>query len=522
LLSPGRCFLFACLIVGSSLGSFGQASSNTQWLSSPSEAARIARVETGIAALEIKGQPPIKKSLQEWMQALNIPGCSVAVFDHGKLVWAKTYGVRQAGQAAPVTLDTMFQAGSISKPVAAMAALHYVQLGRFNLDENINDKLISWKVPDNEFTVTQKVTLRRLMSHTAGLTVHGFPGYAVGTKIPTVVQVLNGEPPANTAPVRVEFVPGTKFQYSGGGITIEQLMMTDQLKKPFPEIMRETVIEPLGLKNSTYEQPLPPERAAKAATAHHADGKPIDGKWHIYPEMAAAGLWTTASDLAQVALEMSASKAGKSNKVLSQAMTQQMLTVQMDQVGLGWFVNPKTDQFGHDGDDEGFQASLVAFSDRGSGIAIMVNSDMGVMLFERLTESAAKEYGWTEYHRQPDGAFMKVLLTARANGATQAIALYEAMKAEGPAKDYSPNVLNSVGYVLIEAGDLPGAIKMFEENVKLYPDDANAYDSLGEGYMDAGKKDEAIANYKKSLQLNPKNDNAVKMLKKMGVEWKAQ
>jgi len=492
----------------------GQTGSNTLWLSSQTESERIAHVENGIPALEVKGQPPIQLTLQQWMEKLGIPGLSVAVFDHGKLLWAKTYGVKQTNQKSPVTLDTLFQAGSISKPVTALAVMHYVQMGKFNLDENINDKLISWKVPDNEFTKDQKVTLRRIMSHSAGLTVHGFGGYGVTEKIPTLVQVLNGEPPANSPPVRVEMVPGTKNQYSGGGTTIMQLMIVDQLKKPFPEIMRETVIEPLGLKNSTYQQPLPPDRAAKAASAN---GKDTEGKWHIYPEMAAAGLWTTASDLAQVAMEVSAAKAGQSHKVVSQETVKQMLTVQSAPFGLGFMADGKTDQFGHDGSDWGFQASLTGFSDRGSGMAIMANSDMGFALFARLTESAAKEYGWAEFHHETDPLFLKLFLVARMNGLPQALESYRAMRDAGPPSDYNPGDLNALGYMLLQSGDIPGSVKVFEENVKIYPEDANAYDSLGEAYAAAGRKDEAIANYKKSLEMNPKNDNAVKRLKTLGV-----
>lgn len=154
--------------------------------------------------------------------------------------------MKEMGQSDVVTLDTLFQAGSISKPVTAMAALHFVEAGRWSLDDPINDRLVSWKLPVNDLQKDQPVTLRRLLSHNAGTTVHGFPGYAAGTPVPTVVQVLNGEPPANTAPVRVDLVPGSKVRYSGGGTTIVQLMMTDQLKKPFPEILAETVLRPLA------------------------------------------------------------------------------------------------------------------------------------------------------------------------------------------------------------------------------------------------------------------------------------
>jgi CubicO group peptidase (beta-lactamase class C family) len=202
---------------------------------------------------------------------------SVAVFDRFEMVWAKTYGVKQAGGSEPVTLDTLFQAASISKPVTAMAALHFVEAGTWTLDEDINNRLLSWKLPDNEFTKEQKATLRRLLSHTAGTTIHGFAGYQADQPLPTLPQVLDGKAPANSGPVRVDLVPGTKERYSGGGFTIVQLMMVDQLKKPFPQIMMETVLAPLGLQHSTYEQPLPPSRAPMAATGTYENGTSVRG-----------------------------------------------------------------------------------------------------------------------------------------------------------------------------------------------------------------------------------------------------
>ena len=512
-----RRYLLAALLLASTV-TMAQ-DSKTQWLSSPSEAARIARVETGLAPLQIPGEEPLRYTLQQWMTAFNIPGVSVAVFENNKIVWAKTYGVKEAGKPDPVTLDTIFQAGSISKPVTVLAALHHVEAGRFSLDENVNDKLISWKVPDNEFTKDQKVTLRRIMSHSAGTTVHGFPGYAVNEPRPTVVQVLNGEKPANTAPVRVDMVPGTTMRYSGGGTTIMQLLMVDQLKKPFPQIMSETVFQPLGLKHSSYQQPLPPDWAAKTATGHRSDGKMVEGRWHIYPEMAAAGLWTTPSDLAQVAIEVAQSKAGKSNKVISQSMARQMLTLQAKPVGLGFFLDPdgKTDFFGHDGSDEGFLAFLAAFSDSGNGIAIMTNSDNGFTIFNSLAGSVAKEYGWTGFHPQDLPLMVKLKVVADKYGIDRAIADYKSLRTD-PSNHANPGDLNALGYMLMNSGKLPEAVKVFEANVAIYPDNSNAYDSLGEAYMNAGKRDAAIENYRKSLQLNPKNSNAVEMLEKMGAK----
>jgi CubicO group peptidase (beta-lactamase class C family) len=491
----------------------------TEWLARPSEAARLARVEAGLAPVPVPGEEPLRMSIQRWMELYKIPGMSVAVFDKHALVWAKSYGVKQAGGSDPVTVDTLFQAASISKPVTALAALRYVEQGKWSLDENINDKLVSWKVPDNEFTKEQKVTLRRLLSHSAGLTVHGFPGYNVNEPRPTVQQILDGQKPANTAPVRVDIVPGTRTRYSGGGTTVVQQMMMDQLKKPFPQIMRETVIAPLGLKHSTYEQPVPPALAAMTAAGTRANGESIEGRWHIYPEMAAAGLWTTPSDLAHIAIEVSKARAGTSKRLLSQSMARQMLTKQSEGFGIGFQVEDGNDRFGHGGSNMGFQCILVAFADSGSGVAIMTNSDSGYILFERLIASIAAEYGWKSFTQRKDFSWMAadVDVLAQLKGVDTALTWYKARRREGPAEGTSPNVLNNLGYRLLSDGKVSEAVKVFEANVELYPEDSNAYDSLGEGYLKAGRNEESIANYRKSLKLDPKNTNAVKMLEKLGV-----
>src|SRR5215203_2156218 len=250
-------------------------------------APRHARIERGLLPpVLIKGMPAW--SLEERLRYYKVPGVSVAVIRDFKVEWARGYGFKDAESREPVTERTLFQAGSISKPVAAMTILKKVEQGKLSLDEDVNAKLVSWKLPENELTAKKKVTLANLLSHTAGLTVHGFPGYAAGEKLPTVPQVLDGAPPANTEPVRVDLEPGTRFRYSGGGTTIAQLLLTDTERRPFPDIARETVLAPLGMTDSGYEQPLPAARARLAATGYRADGKPVEGKFHVYPEMAAA------------------------------------------------------------------------------------------------------------------------------------------------------------------------------------------------------------------------------------------
>ncbi len=499
--------ILAC--AGASSGGFRRA-----YAASEPTSARLQKVEQ--VALELPGsagQAPSMISLTDLMKALNVPGLSLAIIENYKIVDAKAYGVIETGSTTPVTTTTLFQAGSISKPVAATAALYLVEHGQLSLDEDINRKLKTWKLPENDFTKTEKVTLRRLMSHTAGTTVHGFPGYDVDALKPSIVQVLDGERPANTEPVRVDTVPGTKWRYSGGGVTIEQLLITEVAGKPFPAQMRETVLDKIGMSNSSYEQPLPAARAAMTAGGAYADGKPVHGKWHVYPEMAAAGLWTTPTDLAKFAIEIALSKQGKANHILSQNMTQQMLTPVMNEVGLGLFLekdNPG--QFGHNGADEGFQALLTMNADTGSGIVLMADSDNGISLMTEVLKRVAKEYSWN-YKMQDDPAD-QLLLIANLRGTSAALTQYDALKRQDSSK-VNEFMLNSLGYRLLYGGKEADGVTVFQKNAQEYPQSSNVYDSLGEAYAKVGQKDLAIQNYEKSLQLNAKNNNAVERLKKL-------
>jgi CubicO group peptidase (beta-lactamase class C family) len=483
---------------------------------SGAQEARIQRIEALVLDLSMgEKEPPLRLNLVQLMQAYNVPGLSLAVIDHYKIAWAKGYGVIGTGSTAPVGTGTLFQAGSISKPVAATAALALVEKGRLSLDEDVNQKLKTWKVPENEFTKEQKVTLRRLMSHTAGLTVHGFPGYDVDAPLPTLVQVLNGEKPANTEPIRVDFVPGTKERYSGGGVTIEQLLMMDVTGKPFPALLRETVLDKIGMTDSGYEQPLPPTRAALTADGTYQDGKPVHGRWHIYPEMAAAGLWTTPTDLAKFAIEIAQSKNGKSTKVLSQTTVGEMLTPVLPHgAGLGFFVeeqNPGV--FGHNGADEGFQALLTMNWQTGNGVAIMANSDNGIAVADLVLRRVAQEYAWNYKF----GELQTLELIGKLRGAQTALERYTELRKSGALDAESgERQLNQLGYTLLYGGHQQDAIMVFQRNVQDYPQSFNVYDSLGEAYMKTGQKELAIKNYEKSLELNPKNDNGKEMLKKLG------
>jgi CubicO group peptidase (beta-lactamase class C family) len=362
--------------------------------------ARIARIENGLLPpVIVKGAPAPTMKIADAMSHFKVPGVSVAFFDHGQILWTRTYGFANVGSKTPVTTETLFQAASISKPVSALAALRLVQDGKLSLDDNVNSKLRSWTVAENEFTKEQRVTLRRILSHNAGLTVHGFPGYGAGEPVPTMAQILNGETPANNPPIRVDTVPGTLWRYSGGGYVVMQLLLTEVAGKPFPQILHDLVLQPAGMTNSTYEQPLPKSLLAVAATPYRADGEPVKGGWHTYPEMAAAGLWTTPSDLARLALEVQSEYVGSSGRILSQQMMRQMLTRQKDDWGLGFEIESPGHplRFGHSGSNEGFRCDLEAYTESGQGFAIMTNSDAGDQLASEFLRAVAREYGWPDF-----------------------------------------------------------------------------------------------------------------------------
>lgn len=361
---------------------------------------RIERIENGlIPGIVIKGRPEVKMRLSDRMKHHNVPGVSVAFINNHQIEWAKGYGVLEAGSTAPVTAETMFQAASISKPVAAMGALYLVQQGKLDLDEDINKKLTSWKVPESEFTKQKGVTLRGLLSHNAGLTVHGFRGYAEGEPVPTVAQILNGQPPANSAAIKTDILPGSRWRYSGGGYTVMQQLVIDVTQKPFAQFMKEAVLNRLDMKHSTYEQPLPDKLRPAAAVGHNRRGEPIKGKYHTYPELAAAGLWTTPSDLARFAIEIQKARTGKSNRVLNQSLANQMLTVQAGSYGLGFGIEGTgaSARFSHGGSNVGFKCILTAYMDSGQGFVIMTNGDNGPQLAGEIIRSAAREYGWSDH-----------------------------------------------------------------------------------------------------------------------------
>ncbi len=360
----------------------------------------IQAIENGLlTANTIKGLPQDSYHLGERMAYYNVPGFSIALVEHERIAWAKGYGILEAGKDKPVTDETIFQLASISKPVAAMTALSLVEAELLDLDSDVNSALKSWQIPENEHTTEHKVTLRGLLSHTAGLTVYGYRGYPAGAKLPTLQQVLDGKPPANSDPVRVMQTPRKAFSLSSGGYVLIQQLIEDATSLAFADLAQELIFDKLGMTNSSYESILPEAFITQAATAHQDSGRPVPGKWHTYPEQATASLWSTPSDLARLVIEIIKSHKGQSDIVLSTEMTRQMLTPQDGcWMGLG-FVSVDMDgwrRFDHPGWNEGYHSYLAGFRDAGQGLVWMANGENGRFLGYEVMRALASVFEWPE------------------------------------------------------------------------------------------------------------------------------
>lgn len=359
----------------------------------------LAERVTPLVRIHGLATPP--QGILERMREHAVPGVQVAVIKAGEMSWTAGYGELEQGSGHFVDDRSLFQAASISKPVTAFAVLRLVADGTLKLDEPVNSFLRSWRLPENDHTTRRPVTLRALLSHTAGATVHGFPGYAVGAALPTVQQILDGEPPANTKPVRVDIPVGEQFRYSGGGTMIVQQLLTDVTARAFPQLMHELVLDPLGMAESTYEQPLPLGLHRKAATAHDVSGI-VPGKRHIYPEMAAAGLWTTATDLARFVLGVQRAIAGTTGSLISPALAREMVTPQngVPFGGLGpQLMGLEGDRrFMHSGGNRGFHGRFVGFVDHQDGIVVLTNGPFtGAPLLNEIIGAVGAALGWQDF-----------------------------------------------------------------------------------------------------------------------------
>ena len=365
--------------------------------------ARADRVERGLLSpTAVAGQAPVRHTVAERMAFHGVPAVSIAVIDSGRVAWARAHGVTTPG-GPPATPATLFQAASLSKAVAAMTALRLVARGDLALDDDVAARLTSRALPVSDSARGAPVTLAGLLSHTAGVTVSGFPGYAAGAPVPTLRQVLDGAPPANTAPVRVDAKPGGAWRYSGGGYTVVQQLVEDATGRPYAEAARREALAPLGMRASTFEPPAAGSPPGRAAAGHRAGGAAVPGGWHAYPELAAAGLWTTPADLARLVLGVQASLRGEPGAVLPPALARRMVTPVQARYGLGLAVlGAGTDSayFTHAGNNEGYRAVMVGFVNSGRGAVVMTNGAGGVDLAYEVLRAVAREYGWPGFRQR--------------------------------------------------------------------------------------------------------------------------
>lgn len=338
------------------------------------------------------GEKKPKISIPQRMAEIQLPGASIAVIKNGELAWAAGYGIANSDTGAKVDKNTLFQAGSISKPVAALAALKLVEQGKIGLDEDVNPHLKGWQVKGDAISKSHPVTLRQLLNHTAGLTVHGFPGYALGEDIPSTVEVLQGK--GNTDEVTVDTTPGTEWRYSGGGYTVMQKLVEDITGKPFAEYTDKHILHAMGMMRSTYRHDLPEELKTNASSAFDRDGDMYETVYNYYPEKAAAGLWTTPSDIAKYVLHMQQIMNGKSDGILQKDTVKAMFELHQKDWGLGPQMSKAGEQllFGHGGKNLGFTNDFKAFVNQGDAIIVMTNGDGGGELIGELMITISEHY----------------------------------------------------------------------------------------------------------------------------------
>lgn len=352
--------------------------------------------------LAIEGEIPERYNILDRLKKHNIPAVSVAIILNNEITWAKSWGIKDVSTDEPVNTETLFQAASVSKPLSAIAAMRLVEEGLLSLDDPINNYLKRWKIPENDFTKITPVTLRMILTHTAGLSITGFPGYKHNQELPSITNILNGVSPANTNAVIVDQEPDTEWRYSGGGYTIAQLAMEDVTGLSYPEIMKKYVLDPFGMENSTYEINLTNNVIKKIAYAHDSNGDVFgsnkDGKYHLYPEMAAASLWTNPTDLAKAAIHTNYIYAQSSNSILNKTSSKELFKIHKGDWGIGYDINHYNNgaiSFSHTGSNEGYKANFIAYTD-GRGIFMMTNGDNGTRIMNEIFYGISNTLKWPE------------------------------------------------------------------------------------------------------------------------------
>lgn len=454
-----------------------------------------------------------KSTLKERMDFYEVNAVSIAVVKDYKIEWVKAYGFADVSEKRPTTTKTLFQAASISKSFNSLGILKLVESQKLNLDQDINTFLKTWKFPYDSISKGKKINIAQLLNHTAGLSVGGFGGYEKEQALPSITQILDGVKPANSNAVRSIFEPGLKFQYSGGGTTVTQLILEDATGEKYEDYMLKNVLMPLGMTQSSFNQPPSLDKKNLLATGYNGKVQVV-GKYHIYPEQAAAGLWTNPTDLAKYIIETQLSLQGKSNKVLSKEMSIKRL-----ENNFGVFVQNYngTKYFGHSGGNEGFVCHYIGSLEGSNGVVVMTNG-RNMQLVNEIVSSIANLNQWKNYPFEPIKESISLTIKKVANqDIDKGIELYKKLKLTKP-NDYNfsnASELNTLGYEFLRNNKIGEAIKIFTLNINQFPDLANAYDSRGEAYFEKKDYKASRADYQKVLELEPTNQNAKEMLRKI-------
>lgn len=355
---------------------------------------QIKKIENGLYSGPIIDNKTA--NILDRMKHYNVNGISIAVIDNNKIVWAKGYGYADRNENRKVDINTKFEPGSISKSLNAVGVLFLAQQKKLNLYKDINEYLTTWKFPYDTVAHQKKITTAQLLSHTAGVSVYGFPGYNRDSTLPTITDILNGKYPSNTPAVRSLIQPGIESSYSGGGILISQQILTNITGQSYEQYMHNSVFRRLAMNNSFYNQPPASRQQHNLATGYEEDGKEVPGKYFVFPEKAAAGLWTTPTDLCKYIIEMQLAYKGKSSRVLNQKMAKLHLTPYKNETtAMGTFLQDRNGEkyFFHDAGNIGFRGFYIAGLTNSKGVVLFVNSDNGDILLE-LLNSVALVYDW--------------------------------------------------------------------------------------------------------------------------------
>ena len=465
----------------------------------------------------------IENEIPQLLQDFSIPGAAIAIIENGEIILQKGYGFADIEKGLKVNTKTGFNIGSISKTVAAWGVMKLVHEGKVELDAPAETYLSRWHLPKSEYD-SDEVTIRRLLSHTAGLSLHGYPGWSPKDSLPSIEESLNGK---NNGPGRVEIIhePGTKWKYSGGGFTILQLIIEEVSGEKFEDYMQTKVLDPLGMRNSSYK--IDDKILAASASEYDAYREAID--FELFTAQAAAGLHTNMEDFSRFALASLYAHKGhqKNNPVLPAEIVQQMMEpapASNGGYGLGYQIRTReklNGLSGHGGANSGWHAIFRVDPISHDGFIVFTNGGAGYHLNNLVF---CKWITWKTGESPWDGCKMKLSIANKMKqvidrtGLDQLVAQYTELKKNQPdAYDFSENQLNQFGYYYLGRGELEKAIAIFKLNVEAFPNAYNVYDSYGEALLEKGNKEQAIENYRKSVKLNPGNENGIRVLKDLGV-----